>query len=650
MVPLKELFRPITIGSREFKNRIVMAPIGTNLALPDGSVSDRLIGYLNQRARGGVALIISEDVTVAPKTSYIKNTLGFFEDRFIEGWSSLCHKVHASGAKIMPQLIHPSFNSRFSLTGVQPVAASPIPSRASREIPRELTIKEIEAIIDYFGQSARRAQEAGCDGVQVHCAHCHHLLGSFISALYNKRADAYGGDIEGRLKLPLEVIQRIRWFVGDDFPIIVRISADEGESGGRGIQESQYVAKRMAQAGADAFHISAGTTNSPWLTIPPMGTPQAPNAPLAAEVKQVVNVPVIVVGRITNPYAAEKVLACGQADMVAMGRALVADPDWPLKAAADRSAEIVPCVGDSACLSSVMSDRAVTCLINPCVGREEEMALTPSSRPKNVLVVGGGPAGLEAARVAACRGHKVTLIEKTSCLGGQLLTAAFPPLKQEIVRVVQYLAAQVDRTGVEVILNTEATMETVKKLNPDVAIVATGARPFVPETIPGVGGKNVITAWDALRGRALAGPRILIVGGGQTGCETADFLANPVNDFRPGGNQVTIMELLPHLAVEERGAARSLLIQRIAAKGVKFITSARLACLLPDGARYLRNGREEEIRDMDTIIMAMGTRPETGLSQALEGLSIPLFVIGDAKKPRRALEAIAEGAEIGRQI
>lgn len=380
MRELKHLFSPIQIGTMEVKNRLVMSPMTTGLASPTGEVTQSLIHYHTVRAKGGAGLIVTEDTTSCPKYKYALNTLTLNEDGFIPGWSDLARAVHAFGAKIAPSLIHPSFNARSALSGVQPVAATPIASRFFRELPRELTTDELEDIIEQFGMAALRAREAGCDAVLLHCAHCHHLLGSFISPLYNKRADAYGGSVEGRLRLPLEVIRRIRSSVGPDFPILIRISGAEFEPGGRTIEETQYIAPFLIEAGVDAIQVSAGTTNLPWTTTPPMGTPLGINVPLAEAVKKVVDVPVICVGRITNPQLAENIVATGKADMVSMGRALLADPEFPNKASRGLWEDIIPCVGDMHCLVSVVADKRISCMINPAVGREEEMTLVAVKR------------------------------------------------------------------------------------------------------------------------------------------------------------------------------------------------------------------------------------------------------------------------------
>jgi 2,4-dienoyl-CoA reductase-like NADH-dependent reductase (Old Yellow Enzyme family)/thioredoxin reductase len=649
MKNLKLLFTPIRIAEVEVKNRIVMSPMSSNLGSEQGHVTPALIQFFAARARGGVGLIVTGDVSVDPNGRYQKRTLGLYDDQFIPGWKDLNRAVQNYGAKIAPQLIHPSFNAHSSLTGVQPVAASPIASRRFRELPRELRVEEIEKIIEQFADAARRAQMAGCDAVQIHCAHSHHLLGSFLSPLHNKRTDEFGGDIHGRLRLPLEVIRRIRSKVGPGFPILVRISADEFEPGGRTLEETQYIAPLFVEAGADALNISAGTTNI-GSVAPPMGSPAGIYAPLAAAIKEVVKIPVISVGRILTPWVAEDILSSGKADMVAIGRGLLADPEFPRKAEAGDWDDIAPCVGDLHCLMSLYSDKTIACLVNAAVGREEEMDLVSTKNPKKILVVGGGPGGLEAARVAALRGHQVTLMEKSTKLGGQLLAASFPPTKQEFTCLIKYLIGQAYKAGVKVELNKEVTLEVIDEFRPDAIIIATGGLPKVPPMFCGINQKRIVNSWDVLTGKILPGLKILVIGGGSTGCETADFLAHPLDDLSPKGNRVTIMEMLDNVCLDDVSPKRSSLILRLRQKGVKIITDAKVTEILEDGVIYLHNGKSKMLRGLDTIVLATGTTPNNILVEEIKGKGIPTFVIGDAKAPRKAVEAIGEGAEIGRKI
>jgi NADPH-dependent 2,4-dienoyl-CoA reductase/sulfur reductase-like enzyme len=381
-----------------------------------------------------------------------------------------------------------------------------------------------------------------------------------------------------------------------------------------------------------------------------MGSTAGIYAPLAAAIKEVVKIPVISVGRIFTPWVAEDILSSGKADMVAMARALLTDPEFPRKAAAGRWEDIAPCVGDLHCLMSLYSDKTIACLVNAAAGREEEMTLVPTKSPKKIMVVGGGPGGLEAARVAALRGHKVTLMEKSPKLGGQLVVASFPPTMQEFSCLIKYLADQAHKSGVKVELNREVTPKVIDEFHPDAIILATGGLPQIPLKLRGLDHKNVVHCWDVLTGKILPGLKTLVIGGGATGCETADFLAHPLDDMSPKGNRVTIMEMLDNICLDDLSPRRSWLILRLQQKGVNIITQATVSEILEDGVAYLHNGTEKTLRGFDTIVLATGTKRNNSLVEEMKEKSIPTFVIGDAKEPRKAVQAIAEGAEIGRSI
>lgn len=652
MKALKKLFSPINIGKMEVKNRIVMAPMTTNWAPEDGTISQKMIDYWEARAKGGVGLIIFEVVTVDGAFPYILQTVGLWDDKLIPSFKKFVDAMHVYGAKVAPQISHPGPESFSWLKGVQPVGPSPVVCKTHGQICRELAFGEIKPIVEQYGEAARRAREAGCDAVEFHAAHSYMLAGSFLSPLRNKRTDAYGGTIDGRLRFLLEVMASIRAKAGRDFPVILRISGDEHLPGGRDIRDTQYIAPKLVKAGVDAFHISGGMVPDLfWRILPCIGAPPGLNVPAAAAVKQVVDVPVMVVGKITDPRLAEDILDKGQADMIVMGRALLADPELPKKAAEGRFEDIAPCTSCGlGCLRTQLTYEPMTCVINPTVGREKEMAITPAAKPKKVLVVGGGPGGLEAARVAALRGHQVTLYEKEAKLGGQLNLAAIPPMKQELSKWIIYLCVQVEKVGVRVELNKEVTPELIKEMKPDVVVVATGGECLVPP-IPGVDGPKVIAGTAVLKGEvAISRGKVLIIGGGMVGCELADMLADPGYNQTTGRTAVTIVEMLADIGLDIIPQTRMLLLPRLQEKGVKVITSATVKEVLEDGVVITRDGQEETIRGMDYIILACGTRLVDELSQKIKDKVAEVYVIGDAKEPRKALEAIAEGSEVGRKI
>jgi NAD(H)-dependent 7beta-hydroxy-3-oxo-delta4-cholenoic acid oxidoreductase len=635
----------------EVKNRIAMAPITTNWVPADGTIPDRVVDFLEARAAGGAGLIILEPVVPDENYQYLLQSMGLWDDKLIPNFRKLIDCVHAHGAKIAPQLTHPGAETFSWLKGIQPVAPSPHLSKTCGQIARELTLAEIKNIIQQLGEAARRAREAGFDAIEFHAAHAYMLAGSFLSPLRNKRTDEYGGSADSRLRFVLEVLDSIRAKAGKDFPVILRISGDEYMPGGRDLQGTLYMVPQLEKAGVDAFHVSGGVqTELFWRIIPPTGTPHGLNVAAAAAVKQVVDVPVLTVGRINDPRFAEDILQRGCADMVVIGRALLADPDLPNKAKEGRFDDIAPCTSCSiGCVYTQMNMQPMTCVINPTVGKEKEMAIVPASKPKKVLVAGGGPGGLEAARVAAIRGHKVTLYEKSTKLGGQLNLACVAPMRQELAMWVTYLATQVNKLGVKVELQKEVTPEVIATEKPDVVVVATGGECAKPP-FPGIDGPKVISSHAVLAGVARPRGKVLIIGGGLVGCEVADLLADLGDGHAGAATTVTIVEMLPDIAMTEVELNRMLLIPRLREKGVKWITNAPIKEIVEDGVVITHDGKEETIRGMDQIIIACGTKSVDNLSKAIEGKVPEVHVIGDAKQPRQALEAIAEGADVGRKI
>jgi 2,4-dienoyl-CoA reductase-like NADH-dependent reductase (Old Yellow Enzyme family)/thioredoxin reductase len=650
------LFTPIKIGSMEVKNRIAMPPMHSGFCKPDGYVSQKIIDYYGARAKGGCGLIMVEIATPSGARKYVPNTLGIYDDSFIPGFSDMAAEIHKHGAKFALQLVDPGPGGSTMLGGVPNVGPSKIPQRNMPELPLELSVDEIKEIVNDFAEAARRARDAGIDSVHIHAAHNYALLGSFLSTYYNKRSDEYGGSLFGRAKLLVDVVKAIKAKAGSDFPVIVRISGDDRIPGGRTIQETQILAPIIAEAGADALEISGGAVPEVfWAVVPPLGTPTAFNADFAAAIKQVVDIPVISVGRINSPHIAEFVLETGKADMVSMGRALIADPELPNKAEAGDFEDIAPCIGDNqGCLSNPFAKVPTTCFMNPSVGFEKNMDIVTAEKPKQVMVVGGGPAGLEVARVAALRGHEVTLFEKEGKLGGQINIASIPPGKQEISQSIKYLARQAEKAGVKVETGTEVTPDLIDKIKPQVVVVASGAQPLIPDNIPGVDKDNVCTAWDILSGKVIFDTmkplKIVIIGGGSVGCETADFLAEMGENLMLNKKAVTIVEMMGKVALDMPLTVRHLLMERLVSKKVKILVKTKVKAITDDGLIVTRGGNEETIKNVDHIILSIGTKPVDDLLLKIKDKVETIHLIGDASKPRRALEAIAEGRQIGMTI
>lgn len=638
------LLSPIKIGTMEVRNRFVVPPMGTNFANPDGSVSKQLIDYLAARSKGGYGLIIVEVTAIDPLGKAIPWQPGIWDDKFVPGWKELVDEVHKYGAKIVVQLHHAGRQTTHEVIGSQPVAPSPIPCPVDREIPRELTTEEVYDLIEKFGDAAVRARDAGFDGVEVHGAHGY-LIAQFMSAYSNKRIDEFGGDLTSRMKFPVDIVKNIRAKVGNGYPIIFRFSGDERVPGGRTIDESRVVAEKMEKAGVNALHVSTGVYGSiPWL-IAPSAVPPAYNVYAAEEIKKVVKIPVIAVGRINDPNLAEDILEGGKADLVSLGRESIADPELPNKTAAGMINEISPCIGCmQACVGYLFDPKylKISCLVNPFTGREGELKIEKAAAPKKVVVVGGGPGGLEAAWVAAKKGHKVTVYEKEEVLGGQYRIGAIPPTKQDILKALRYYITMGKKYGVEYKMGVEATEELILEENPDAVILATGGVPLMPN-IKGIDNPKFVKAIDVLEGKKEVGMNVLVVGGGMVGVETADFLGEHLH-------KVTIVEMLPEIAKDEQDAVKYFLLKRLNEYGVKAITGATVKEFIDDGVVCEKDGKEEKIAGFDTVILAMGAKAYNPLEEKIKGKVPELYVIGDAVKARKAVEAIEEGARAAVKI
>ena len=643
MADLQHLFQPIRIRGMELKNRIVMAPMVTNYAATDGAVTQRLIDYLVARAWGGVGLIEAEASYVRQDGRGFHNELGIHNDGLIPGLRQLTSLVHEGKAKIAIQIFHAGRQTSSTITGVQPVAPSQLADPSSQEVPRELSVAEIQEIEDAFVQAARRAREAGFDAVEVHGAHGY-LIGEFLSPFSNRRTDEYGGTLEGRTRFAAEIVRKIRQVVGDDYPILFRISADEYVPGGLDLPQSKAIAAILERAGVDAFSVSAGNYASPGLiTVPPMELPPGLFVPLARGIKEVVSVPVMAVGRLHDPTIANQVLAEGQADLVGLGRALLTDAGWAEKAQRGEIEEIRPCIScNQACIDYLLHQQAISCLVNPECGREREFAITPVQEPKRLVVVGGGPAGLEATRVLAARGHNVTLFEEHPRLGGEFAVAAQGPRKEELSDSLRWLIRQVRKSKAEVRLGQRATADQVLELRPDAVIIATGGHPIVPE-FAGLSRERALLARDVLMGHVVPGPRVLIAGGGSTGVITAEFLSLM-------NKHITVLEMTDQVAADMDPGRRYFVLDDLAERDVGIMTNATIRDVTDGQARIMHDGHEEVIGPFDDVVLALGYQPNVELARELEGRVPAVYTVGDAVRPRTAVEAIREGAQTARLI
>ncbi|OPX38396.1 MAG: hypothetical protein B1H12_02570 [Desulfobacteraceae bacterium 4484_190.2] len=637
----KKLLSPIDIGTLHLKNRIVMPAMGTGYAAEDGSATERLIDYFVARAAGGAALLIVEATAVHPRGRIFKGECGMFDDRHIPGFQRLTRAVHDSDGKIVMQIAHGGRQTKSALIGDQPLAPSPIPAPAlCTETPRAMTIDEIQVVVRSFGEAARRVKEAGFDAVEIHGAHGY-LINQFLSQNANHRTDSYGGSLKNRARLAIETVSEVKKSVGSEIPVFFRLNGEDYIKGGCTLNEAVEITPWLIQAGADVVHVSAGVYGSDPPTIPLIGSECGCFAPLSRAVKEVATVPVIASGRIKSPLLAEKILEQGTADLISMGRALMADPDLVIKIRAQKLEEIRPCVGcGQACIERLLGgikkveNDPISCVGNPVMGRERAWALHPASQRKRLLVIGGGPGGIQAAIAAAQRGHEVALCERNKELGGNLRLAAMIPGREEFSEYLDYLFGEINRLGVEVSLNREVNPEYLQETNPDAVILATGA-PFQRMKIPGTDPERIFTAADIFTGKSDLSDHTVVLGANQIGLETALLLSNQ-------GKDVTVVEEGDHFAPDMGPIGRFDLLNSLKKWKVEVFKQARLISADNSKAEIMVSEREHHIKG-DFSIVSVEQVSNNRLSKEIESTGIPCHVIGDALRPRKALEAIEEG-------
>ena len=619
------MFSPIQIGTVTVPNRFVVPPMGNNFANTDGTLSDRSAAYYEARAKGGFGLITIESTVVYSEAKGGPRKPCLFTDDTVDSFKRTIDRCHRYGAKVSIQLQHAGPEGNSKLTGFPLKAASPMASHCGGEIPEAMPTEEVYRLIECYGDAAARAQRAGVDMVEVHCAHGY-LVSTFISARTNKRTDEFGGCFENRMRLPRLIIENIRKKTGGNLPILCRINArDEGE-GGVTVQDAAVIASYLEQeCGVNAIHVSRSIHLHDEFMWAPNNTHGGFNADLVTEIKKAVSVPVITVGRYTEPQYAESLVREGRADLVAFGRQSIADPELPLKARTGQLETLTPCIACLlGCVPNMLAGRPITCAMNPTVGREAE--IVPAEVSKRVVVIGGGPGGLYAAWMCAKRGHQVTLLEKSEELGGHLLVASYPPAKGEIAPAIRSLIVRCRQAGVDIHTGTAATPELIQQLAPEAAIVATGSTPLVLP-IPGLADCGYINAEDMLTGKQNVGKKVLIVGGGMVGAEAAEHLAER-------GHQCDIVEMKPVVGEDIMPEPRKYIMASLEHHKVGQITNAKVSEFFTDGVRYTStvDGTEGELRGYDNIVLAMGYRSNNPLEEPLKALVPQVFVIGEARQ------------------
>ena len=655
-----KIFSPLQLGRTTLKNRIAMAPMSMHYEATNGTVPKQLADIFVRRAEGGAGCVVIDAVTVDHKYWYIGKTTALDKDSLVPQFAAFAKRVSDAGSTLFPQLIHPGPESICALKGITPLGPS-VNTNANGAVSRPITIDEIHKVVKQYGQAARRAEEAGCGGIALHVAHAYMLPGAFLSPLRNKRMDEYGGCIDNRARLILEIIEECRRNISPDFPIVLRVSGSEREPGGNSLDEMLYLAPKFEASGVDMLEVSGGVQYEGLQNILPSHSQKiGMNVYEASEIKKVVNIPVFVVGKINDVRYAADLVERGLVDGVSMGRPLLADPDLPKKAYENRFDDITPCGScGGRCITSEDPHHPVCkCHINPLVGHEYDYPFNPTDKPKKVLVIGAGPGGMYTAVTAAERGHDVTVWEKSKQIGGQLNLAVVSPGKQEMCKWLTHLNYRAKKAGVKFEFKKEATVENVKEFAPDAVVVATGATPLIPTFIKGVGDYPVITTHDILS-RKVTIPKgtVCILGGGEVACETAEMLmadARP-NSFATTGSigdvEVTLVEMQPQLMTGVCLPNRNIALASLRREGVKsYINSKVLEVTEHEVKIQHKDGTEEWLKGFDYIVLGLGSRKYDPLSEELKAFVPEVHVIGDAIKPGQSSDAMHQGFHVGYEL
>lgn len=662
------LFEPITINKLEVKNRFYMPAMHLGMG-NEFQVTDQIVDFYAERACGGAGMICVGYVTVDELSGGMQN-IGGHTDEFIPGLTRLAAAIKDNGARAVAQLNHAGrYSPSFFLDGKQPVAPSPIASRMTRETPRELGIDEIKTTVDAFAQTALRMKKAGFEVVEV-LSGTGYLISQFLSPLTNQRKDDYGGPLENRMRFGLEIMNAIQQAVGEDFPLMVRMNGNDFMPGGQGRLELQEYAKALAENGVDALCINVGWHEA---RVPQIVSfvPRGVFAYQARGIKEKVDVPVIASHRINDPAVARELITDGMCDMVAMGRSLIADPYLPEKTKNGKEDEIVHCIACAqGCFDHLFQLKSVECMCNPLAGHEADRKIEKSDSPKKVMVVGGGPGGMSAALAAHERGHAVTLYEKSGRLGGQLFLAGAPPGREEFLELARDMQKQLAVKGVPVVLNKAVDAKLIEMEKPDVVILASGAEPLVPP-IPGLDRPNVVQAWDVLLNKVTTGKKVVVIGGGAVGVETAMFLAekgtlsgdalkflmlNKAEDMdtlyelaTTGTKDVVLVEMINKIGTDIGRSTRWGMLQDVSRLGITTDVETKALEITENGVKVEREGKTEEIA-ADTVVIAAGAKSYNPLQEVLESKGIACKVVGDASQVNTAFDAVHQGFGAGREI
>ncbi|MEK5442535.1 oxidoreductase [Fredinandcohnia sp. FSL W7-1320] len=640
----KEILQPIRIGNMTIKNRTFMSAMNENMCSMDGAPTDHQIAYYEERAKGGVGMVITGNAFVDDHNSQIASgQLGIYSDRLVPHINRLAETVQRAGSKLVVQLVHGGRQASHAWN--KPLwAPSSITCPVTGIEAKEMTIEEIKYTINNFIQGARRAFDAGCDGVEIHFGHGY-LLSEFLSNRTNKRTDEYGGSLENNARICIEIIKGIRSLLGNKFVVGVKLNGNEAVEDGITIEQAKIYAKWFEEAGIDYITVTAGIYESGDEQCQSLYIGRGYNVHLATEVKQIVNIPVATVGSINDPNLAGQILRDKKADIISMGRQLIADPQTVNKIAKGTPEDIRLCVRCNDCQGRLVENRVITCAINPEVGKEREYKITSAPVKKRVVVIGGGPGGLEAARVSALRGHEVTLYEKNYRIGGTCLPKENPSFKKELENIPTYYEIQFKKLGVNLKVNTVATPDVIREQKPDVVIVAAGAIPLT-FSLEGDQSIQVVQAIDAFNKRGKIGQRVAVLGAGLVGCEAALHFAKQ-------GKEVHLITRRPEdqAAAGLNALAAFRLVTEMKRSGVNIIGNSDVVSI-KEGKLVIKNlqTKSESELELDTIAPARGFKPNWELKEELSTFTDEVYLIGDSVKPGTILEAVADGAYVARNI
>ena len=651
------MFQPIEIGPMTVKNRFVVPPMGNNFANTDGTMSEQSAAYYRERAKGGFGLITIEATVVHKGAKGGPRKPCLYDDSTIESFRKVIDGCHAEGAKVSIQLQNAGPEGNAKNAGAPITAATSIPSVCGRDIPKQLTTEEVYELIKGYGEAARRAMEAGADAVEIHMAHGY-LVSTFLSPRTNKRLDEFGGCFENRMRFSRLIIEKVKKATQGKIAVLARINCADEVPGGLDVHDSAAIAAYLESCGLDGLHVSRAVHIKDEFMWAPTVIHGGFSAAEVEEIKRAVNIPVITVGRYTEPQFAELMVKEGRADLVAFGRQSLADPYMPLKAQEERLEDMLPCIACiQGCVANMYAGNPVCCLVNPFLGHEAE-GIAPAEKAKKVMVIGGGVAGLCAAFIAQEKGHQVTLYEASDKLGGNMRLAAYPPGKGDITGMIRSYIVKCEKAGVNIKMNTKVTAQMLKEDTPDAVILATGSETLVLPFIKGIHNPDIVYGVDCLEGTRPVGHKVLVVGGGMVGAETADFLAEQ-------GHEVSVIEMRDAIGPDVIHEHRIFLMEAFEKYGIEQITSAAVSEIFSDGVSY-KNAADKsdetiyEARGFDTVVLSMGFSSRYthrdgqnvvyDFADELKDIVPEVHVVGDAVRARRALDATKEAYDVALKL